>query len=214
MIEIAKYIKMHDRVSIINYLHHKKFERVLDVGYSANNWSSNFTTHYCDVIESDQSKIGFTGDINFPYVWSKIEEDVSKNGKFDFCVCSHTLEDIINPEFVQSMINKYCKSGFVAVPSKYQECTRNIPHNGSYRGYIHHRYMFNIENRCLVAYPKLNFIETDKRFDKLANMLNENNSELQLLWNGSLELNTMNSNFLGPDVESVEKYYEILLNVH
>jgi hypothetical protein len=87
-------------------------------------------------------------------VWSKIEEDVSKNGKFDFCVCSHTLEDIINPEFVQSMINKYCKSGFVAVPSKYQECTRNIPHNGTYRGYIHHRYIVwsNIQKNEIYFY--------------------------------------------------------------
>ena len=55
------------------------------------------------------------------YVWEKVEEHVDQYGKFDFCLCSHTLEDIINPFYACKMIEKTCKSGFIAIPSKYIE---------------------------------------------------------------------------------------------
>lgn len=201
----------NNRQDVLNFLQKNKMQRILDVGYSANNWSSNYTTHYVDINESDFTKKWFKGDININYVWNEIEEDVNKNGKFDFCICTHTLEDIINPDYVCSMIEKYCKAGFIATPSKYIESSRYVDEGQSYRGYIHHRYIFNKEYGEYVAYPKLNFIENDQRFDLLASKSNENNGEINFFWEKTINLKIKNNNYMGPSVHHVINYYNDLL---
>jgi len=203
------YRALGDRKEVLSLLKAHPQKRVLDVGYSAYTWSSQFVTHYIDIrLSNDISKIAFIGDINSPQVWEAVEEDVQKNGSFDYCICSHTLEDIVNPAYVSSMINKFCKSGFIAVPSKFTEM-KNI--EGPYRGYIHHRYIYNFENGKLVGYPKLGFIEHDKRFNALSDQFKTENSELQVFWDNGFELNIVNDNYMGPCVSSVLSYYDNLL---
>lgn len=206
---VFQYRTLGDRNEVLSLLKSNPKNRVLDVGYSANTWSSEFVTHYVDIRPSgDNSKVAFEGDINFPQVWEAIESDVLKNGLFDYCICSHTLEDIINPVYVASKIKKLCKSGFIAVPSKFTEMKVM---EGNYRGYIHHRYIYNVENGKMVGYPKLSFIENDRRFDCLAEQCKLENSELQLFWNDDFELKIINDNYMGPNVSSVLSYYNDLL---
>jgi hypothetical protein len=210
MKKLFKYTNLHDRKDVITFLESKKFKRVLDVGYSANTWSSLFVTHYIDINQSDKNKKMFKGDINMPFVWDEIEKDVNENGKFDFVICTHTLEDIINPYYVTLMLEKYANMGFIAVPSKYEEFTRGV--NGPYMGHIHHRYIFNKENDEFVGYPKLNFIETDNTFSKISDKKQFNNGELQFFWKDSISLKIINNNYMGPNVDSVLSYYQNLLN--
>jgi len=205
----SQYRAIGDRKEVLSLLSSHPKKRVLDVGYSANTWSSKFVTHYIDIQQStDQSKISFVGDINSPQVWEAVEKDVLKNGLFDYCICSHTLEDIVNPVFVALMIKKFCRAGFIAVPSKFTEM-KTV--EGPYRGYIHHRYIYNFEDGKLIGYPKLNFIEYDRRFDALANQFKVENSELQLFWDGGFELKIINDNYMGPNVTAVLGYYNNLL---
>lgn len=205
-----QYRAIGDRKDVADLLRAKPKKRVLDVGYSANTWSSEFVTHFIDINRPENcSKIAFIGDINSVETWQAIEKDVKKNGLFDYCICSHTLEDIIHPVFVASMIVKYCKAGFIAVPSKFVEMKRQV--EGPYRGYIHHRYIYNFEEGKLTGYPKLSFIEYDGRFDPVANQLSENNSELQVFWNDTFDLKIINDNYMGPNAVSVLKYYDGLL---
>lgn len=204
------YSALGDRSEVLNLLKTRKFKRVLDIGYSANTWSKEFVTHYIDVnLSDDATKKFFLGDVNFPEVWEKIKNDVETNGPFDFCICSHTLEDIINPVYVADNLKKYAKAGFIAVPSKYLEMNKV---EGPYRGYIHHRYIFNSENGKMIGYPKLNFLEWDERCEKLTKQLTSTNSELQLSWEGGFDLEIINDNYMGPDVFSVIKYYQPLFN--
>lgn len=206
---IFQYRPLRDRTEVLSHLLANPQKRVLDIGYSAYTWSSQFVTHYVDIRSAnDNTKMAFVGDINFPEVWKAVERDVLQNGLFDYCICSHTLEDIINPVFVASMINKFCKAGFIAVPSKFTEM-KVI--EGPYRGYIHHRYIYNFEHGKLVGYPKLNFIEHDKRFDYIADQFTYENSELQVFWRDNFELKIINDNYMGPNVNAVLNYYNGLL---
>jgi hypothetical protein len=207
---VIKYYRYcgQDRTDILQLIKNQNYKRVLDIGYSANNWSAPVVTHYIDIIDTQCDKIKFIGDLNCPEVWDAIAQDVLINGPFDFCISSHVLEDIVNPSFVSRMVSKYCLAGFIACPSKFIESSKNI--EGPYRGFIHHRYIFNIENDKLIGYPKLNFIEYDFRFDQLSNILTSDNVDLQLLWADEINLEIINSNYMGPTVTAVISYYDTL----
>jgi hypothetical protein len=101
---------------------------------------------------------------------------------------------------------KVAKGGGIVVPSKYIESGR---HAGYYRGFIHHRWIWNIEGNNFVGYPKLNLFEHSK-FDKL-NEFGSTKTEIVLIWQGSVDVSAVNGDFLGPDNVSVEQYYENLI---
>ena len=109
---------------------------------------------------------------------------------------------------VTKMLSKIAKRGFNAVPSKYVESTR---HEGNWRGWCHHRWIFNKEGNNIVAYPKQNFIEYLPIFDKLSSEKTLNNEELQWCWQNNCTLKIINDDYLGPDLSSVISYYSNLI---
>jgi len=174
--------------------------RVLDVGAMVNPMFPN-----TDTVDINQPAT-FQGNINYPDVWAKVKTNVRKNGKYDYAICSHTLEDIANPLYVCQQLSKVAKRGGIVVPSKYIESGR---HAGYYRGFIHHRWIWNIEDGKFVGYPKVNMFEHPK-FDKLMSR-GSTHSEIVMLWEGEIDVSAVNGDFLGPDNASVEGYYEKLL---
>jgi hypothetical protein len=192
------------RTEVLTYLESKKFKRVLDVGATANEWSSKYLSHYMDINKWKDTDIeGFLGNICLYSTWKLVLEDVNKNGKFDFVICSHTLEDISSPQFVCEMLCEIANEGFIAVPSKNIELTRNI--NGPYFGHIHHRWIYNKENNNFIAYPKLNFIEYID-WSNINSKFN-NFNEICFFWKDSFKLDIVNNDYMGPDPESVISYF-------
>ena len=129
--------------------------------------------------EDLNSKIAFYGDICEPEVWEEILLDVEKNGKFDFSICTHVLEDVTNPHYVCRMLSKISKYGFIAVPSKFAELKRR---EGAWKGYLHHRWVFNIENKSVMAYPKLSGIDHAVFLDLIPTNNVEHVEEIQIVW--------------------------------
>lgn len=213
-----------DRGSISNFLINKKSEnsnyRIIDVGGSMGGWSHNFVDSIVDFnkgVGSDKIK-HFKADINLESEWGQILEYVRENGKFDFCICAHTLEDIVNPSVPVKMFNLIAKAGYIATPSKYREfsyweCNLNNPtRNGQqmkWLGYIHHRWIFDVIDGEYTAFPKLNFIDTCPFLKDLGDPKDEV-CELNLLWEQKIDLKIMNNGFLGPSMESLINYYEAL----
>lgn len=180
-----------------------KGKRIVDVG-----GSTSFADGYLDTIidfnpPKAKCKNFFEGNINNPDVWGRVITHVKKNGKFDYAICTHTLEDISNPLYVCHQIENIAKAGFIAVPSKYIELARLGNH---FRGFIHHRWIFDIVDGRFTGFPKVNLIEHE-RFDKVKGEENE----LQIFWEGEIGLEIINDDFLGPDNEAVESYYNKLL---
>jgi hypothetical protein len=187
---------------------------VVDVGGSMFGWSWQYVNAIVDFNDfnlTDNYNIKhFKCDITHPNSWEELLKYVEVNGKFDFCICSHTLEDIMNPGYVSEQISKIAKEGYISVPSKYRELSRfELGHNG-YRGYIHHRWIFDIIDNVFVGYPKINYLDCNNIFDKIADLDSEK-SDLTFFWKDKIDIVYINNNFLGPNVISVIGYYDNLL---
>ena len=187
---------------------------VVDVGGSMNSWAAQYVDSIVDFVDcpNADSKIRhFKCDITDPDSWHEIMKHVDSNGKFDFCICTHTLEDIMNPEFVSRQIAKIAKSGYIAVPSKHRELARFENGRNTYRGYIHHRWIFDIIDNVFVGFPKINYIDSNDAFDRIANV-SEHISDLSFFWKDTIDIRYVNNNYLGPSVHAVIGYYNELLN--
>ena len=209
-----EYFNSGQRDTISNYIKEKRNNgkfTVIDVGGAMNGWSSSFIdalVDFNDPTEKNISYLHFKLDITHPDSWKELVSYVEKNGKFDFSICSHTLEDIINPGFVCEMLQKISNSGFIAVPSIHRELSRC---ESKWKGYIHHRWFFTFENGIFTAYPKINLIE---HIDTSSvESLDEKYYELTFIWNGKIPFQYINNNYLGPCVEAVvEMYKNVFIN--
>ena len=201
------------RQDLIHYIQKMKSEKkfkVIDVGGSVRGWSSPIVDAIVDFNEPEVSHDNlqfFKSDITDPNSWNEILEHVEKNGKYDFSICSHTLEDIMNPKFVCEQLSKISKEGYIAVPSKYLELSRHVEH--FYRGHIHHRWIFTIQNNIFVGYPKINCIEYIDEYDTIAS-LDDHKKDLSFYWKDHIPIEYLNHNYLGPSVNHVLTYYRAL----
>jgi len=135
--------------------------RCIDIG-GANSFAHGFLDAVVDIREPQASATHkFIGNIDEPEIWDKIHAHVAWNGKWDYAICTHTLEDINNPVYAARMIEQIANAGIIVEPSKYRELAR---FSGPFRGYIHHRWIFDIRKGQLIALPKINYIE-DSAFD-------------------------------------------------
>ena len=209
------------RSSAINYINKNKNNgsfKVIDIGASMGGWSIPYIDAIVDSnpCVNTNANIRFFGfDITDPEQWGELLQYVCENGKFDFCICTHTLEDIMNPGFVCSQICKIAKEGYIAFPSKYRELSRGLDNSVyNYRGYIHHRWIFTVatETQTLIAFPKINYLDSNAAFDEIANS-SDSVCDLNFFWKDTIEFEYLNGNFLGPNVETVLKLYERLLDV-
>jgi hypothetical protein len=62
----------------------------------------------------------------------------------DFVVCSHTLEDVRDPVWVCSEINRIGRAGYIEVPSRREEQSLGV--QGAWAGWGHHRWLVDIED--------------------------------------------------------------------
>lgn len=60
----------------------------------------------------------------------------------DFVICSHTLEDIRDPVWVCSEMNRIAKAGYIEVPSRLEEQTFGF--QGDLAGWGHHRWLIDV----------------------------------------------------------------------
>ena len=200
-----------NRDHIVEYIKSQKAKgkfTVIDVGGSRVGWSKDVVDAILDFNENDYSSTirFFKCDITNADAWDEIMKYVTIHGKFDFCICTHTIEDIMNPVFVCEQICKIAKEGYMAFPSKYRELAR--VESTHWRGYIHHRWIFDVKNNSVIGYPKINMTE-HAFFDTIADP-SPDKLDMSFFWKESIDIKYLNNNYLGPDAKSVLEYYEKL----
>ena len=90
-----------------------------------------------------------TGDICSPEIWSRFAD-----GEFDFVLCSHTLEDVRDPISVCAEMVRVGRRGYIEVPSRLRECTRE-DREVALAGWNHHRWIVDFEDGDLIFTAKM-----------------------------------------------------------
>ena len=161
--------------------------KVVDIG-GANSFNSYNNDAVIDIREPlIKTKHTFIGNIDEPEIWEQVLNHVRKHGKWDYAICTHTLEDIHNPIYVAKQIEKIANNGLIVEPSKFRELSK---FSGNFRGFIHHNWIFDIRENKLIALPKINYIE-ESYFDKVNQF--EFFEELIVEWEGKIGLEALNN---------------------
>jgi len=206
MIYNVSYGPINDRQQELDYLASQKFNRVIDVGAAYNPWAKEYITHTVDINDTSTQFHQFKGNICEEPVWNQVGDYInSVNSKFDFSICTHTLEDILNPFFVTKKLSLISNEGVIAMPSKWVELSRG-PHR-PWKGWMHHRWLFDVIEGVLVCVPKLSYMEylnTDHFIGKP--------EEIKFYWKGELPVKILNDDFIGPDEETYIRNVQIFLN--
>ncbi len=81
--------------------------------------------------------------------------------QFDFCTCSHTLEDLRDPLWVCHEMVRVAKRGYVEIPSMAFELSRGRE-PGVPVGLSHHKWFVELKGSKLEFIPKLHFVHGDR----------------------------------------------------
>lgn len=202
------------RPEVLSYVANLKAQnpnfKLIDIGASWNHFSLEFLTHTFDLNPHGIPNVHeFRGDMNDYEDWIQIFNYVAQHGKFDFCNCTHTLEDISYPMAALKYMPRIAKEGFIAVPSKFWELQRR----DLMRGGHHHRWIFDIAtNNVLLAYPKINLIEYMTKYNQVDEIIQQNSQlELRLWWKDDITYAIINNDYLGPTFQDVINMYDALM---
>jgi Methyltransferase domain len=79
--------------------------------------------------------------------------------QLDFVICSHTLEDVRDPIWMCSEMNRIAKAGYIEVPSRLEEQTYGF--QGPWTGWSHHRWLIDIGQNEITFVHKSAVVERD-----------------------------------------------------
>lgn len=147
-------------------------DRVLDVG----GWAKPFNraNKVIDIMPyENRGGYGCIGDMKEHFTKTDwIQRDLCdkepwpfRDKEFDFVFCSHTLEDLRDPIWICSEINRVGKRGYIEVPSRGLESTTGIdayPGSRNYAGYCHHRWLVELRDGILTFTFKTPFLHADE----------------------------------------------------
>jgi hypothetical protein len=130
---------------------------------------------------------------------------VEQNGKFDYSVCSHTLEDVITPTELLDLLPKISKRGYIAIPSKFDELS--FLWDNKYRGNAHHKQIIDIKDKTICIYPKYPFIEVYDESDEI--LKSSLGRELVVFWDIDIPYKFFSqNNIFHSDGELISEFYK------
>jgi hypothetical protein len=168
---------------------------VIDVGAAANPWSAEVLDATFDMGECGAAPIHFRGNFNDIRAWDPILKHVAQHGRFSYCICSHTLEDLAYPAVALEMLPRIAEAGYIAVPSRFLE---SLKPEGPYRGFIHHRWVLDNVGEDLVLAPKLSLVEYLAMKGEPEWPAQPERFEFQVYWRGAIAFAPLNGDYMGP----------------
>lgn len=200
---------------------------VVDIGGAADPWSGADCFVDFHRVEGHDT---IAGDVHDPAIWREIAAR-----RFDFCVCSHLLEDIRDPIFVLGKIRDTFRHGYIAVPNKHVEF--GYIESKHYVGYGHHRWIYTLvgdELRVVAKLPLASYFAPRNdlilRLRALVSLNGRSNrtvphmrhagplrwrnralgtpgNELAFAWQGKLKFHVVNSDYAGATNHDLARLY-------
>ena len=199
-------------LEIITKFNIKKTDKILDVGGAMKQHTDIKIDTLVDILQPEDA----------PYTASKllakkfIKLDITRDKlpfadkSFDFCLCSHTLEDLYNPFLIINEMSRVAKRGYISTPSMGQDMvfsrlditdwltgTVRVP------GLSHHKWFFVKEGNILKVIPKNYGILYSSRFH-LVNWRGEN--ETEYYWEGKINFKQVTDLNIHALIDKYEKY--------
>jgi hypothetical protein len=182
--------------------------RVIDVGGAINGWSRPVATMIVDVNAADSSN-SMKLDICRTDSWDKLLAHVQFEGKYDYAICTHTLEDIYNPITALELLPKIANAGVITMPSIRAELSR--AESQFWLGYIHHRWIFDQQDEQMLVIPKLEVLDA-----LVADSIKyqADTEEVIFQWQDRIPYTMFMNNYLGPNADAViNSYNELIRNI-
>lgn len=187
----------------LDYKKNNPNAKIIDIGGTTSGWSKDIVNLVVDIIAPSDNK-NISLDICVESQWQSLLDIVEKEGKFDLCICTHTLEDLYNPFTALEMMPKISKSGIISMPSFKHELTHKESNN--YYGYFHHRWLFHVRDNRMLIVPKL---ESIRQFIG-PQICPSGEEEVCFEWVDKIDYDIFMENYLGPDISAVESAYKNL----
>jgi hypothetical protein len=180
--------------------------KTIDIGASAQFWSYPECKFVADIVEIKEEGVKFFNfNIQNKDTWGELLSYVEEHGKFDFSVCSHTLEDVLTPVDLLNLLPKISKRGYIAVPSKYDEFS--FLWNNKYRGNAHHKQIIDVKDDMICIYPKYPFIEVYDESDEI--LKSSLGKELVVFWDIDIPYKFFSqNNIFHSDGELISEFYK------
>ncbi len=108
------------------------------------------------------------------------------DGQFDFAICSHTLEDVRDPVWVCSELNRVARAGYIEVPSRLEEQAWGVA--GEWVGWSHHHWLCDVGDGEITFVLKPHVIHGFPRYyleAPIASVLAPDERVATLFWEGS-----------------------------
>ena len=180
--------------------------KTIDIGASLQFWSYPECKFVADIVKIEQEGVKFFDfNIQDKNTWTELLNYVGEHGKFDYSICSHTLEDVITPTDLLELLPKISKKGYIAIPSKYNEFM--FLWDNKYRGNAHHKQIIDVKDDMICIYPKYPFIEVFEETDKVL----ENNlgNELVVFWEDEIPYKFFaQDNIFHSDGDLIKQFYK------
>lgn len=100
---------------------------------------------------------------------------------FDFVICSHTLEDIRDPIWVCSEINRIGRAGYIELPSPVSELSLGVE-NRNYAGRYHHRWLTQLAENNIIFTQKCHNIHSFWKYHFPASYYQATPPERRIHW--------------------------------
>ena len=180
--------------------------KTIDIGASLQFWSYPECKFVAEIVKIEQEGVKFFDfNIQDKNTWAELLNYVEEHGKFDYSICSHTLEDVITPTDLLELLPKISKKGYIAIPSKYNEFM--FLWDNKYRGNAHHKQIIDVKDDMICIYPKYPFIEVFEETDKVL----ENNlgNELVVFWEDEIPYKFFaQDNIFHSDGDLIKQFYK------
>ena len=134
-----------------------------------------------------------------------------EDGRFDFAICSHTLEDVRDPVWVCSELARVAKAGYIEMPSRLEEQAYGI--QGPWVGWGHHHWLAEIRDGRIEFVFKHHVVHGRSSFQlprEAWEALGPEERVETLWWEGSFE--AVERVFVEP--AELDRYLESLVEAH